>query len=525
MCVYFFQTPKLGTPMKTTEQVSHEGTYTSIQSHRHELSQLNELGKLSSKPIFAKRLTAAAGTSVIAPHSISTKTTTAKASSTKINVQSLNCDQSKWNPSLCGQNTTVLTAKIKTPSTASAERTVNKAKDWYSLKSSSKSSSQSSTSSTSSSPSLLAKKSHHINSDLAKNQRRPIKTAMSTTAKSLNFEHAALNPKFNHSNSDVKAIAFNTANSIEHRHHRTEPKQINPQQKQIRSSSSSIDTHRRQQKQQQQQQSAAHFQKQHHHIQSFNGNDDHVASDNAVTESLHKSITTQFSSTLSSFKQTDSRARKQTLLSSSSSSSSSTTTTTTSATSERRSNKQKAAETKRDEKIKKRNVNGNKINCSTSRKIKNDLAQPRTPLKSNENGGTFGSTHYASNTAEISSGKRMDKEWHSPESYIYDDISITDPTFAADCGVSGGNGGGCNYYAGGNGSTEFASCMQTFWFRDIPNENLLTREQRLENKRDNLRRQAFQYAQAQHFRSTILAKRRLITVTKALAKFKNERNK
>lgn len=97
----------------------------------------------------------------------------------------------------------------------------------------------------------------------------------------------------------------------------------------------------------------------------------------------------------------------------------------------------------------------------------------------------------------------MDKEWHSPESYIYDDIS-------ADAIVDSG---------------ELTSCMQTFWFRDIPNENLLTREQRLENKRDNLRRQAFQYAQAQHFRSTILAKRRLLTVTKALAKFKNERNK
>lgn len=99
--------------------------------------------------------------------------------------------------------------------------------------------------------------------------------------------------------------------------------------------------------------------------------------------------------------------------------------------------------------------------------------------------------------------KRFDKEWHSPESYIYDDISSD---IMADC-------------------PDQTSCMQTLWFRDIPNENLLSREQRLENKRDNLRRQAFQYAQAQHFRSTALAKRRLITVTKALAKFKNERNK
>lgn len=102
-------------------------------------------------------------------------------------------------------------------------------------------------------------------------------------------------------------------------------------------------------------------------------------------------------------------------------------------------------------------------------------------------------------------GKRIidSKEWHSPESYIYDEITAADVT--SEC-------------------PEQMSCMQTFWFRDLPNGNLLTREQRLENKRDNLRRQAFQYAQAQHFRSTMLAKRRLITVTKALAKFKNERN-
>lgn len=120
----------------------------------------------------------------------------------------------------------------------------------------------------------------------------------------------------------------------------------------------------------------------------------------------------------------------------------------------------------------------------------------RLPLQSNENEAT-------PNDAEKCTSKRIDKEWHSPESYIYDDISSDT---MIDC-------------------PEQTSCMQAFWFRDIPNENLLTREQRLENKRDNLRRQAFQYAQAQHFRSTILAKRRLITVTKALAKFKNERNK
>ncbi|XP_031630637.1 uncharacterized protein LOC116345428 isoform X2 [Contarinia nasturtii] len=475
-------TPKLSTPMKTTEQISNEGTYASIQSHRHELSHINEPGKLSPETIYTKQINT--------PHSITTISKT-------IN----NCEPSKWNRSLCGQNTTVLTAKIATP-VASTERIVNKAKDWYST--------ISSTASTPSS-SIAAKKFNHINLDLAKEQRKPIITEMSTTAKSFNFEHAALSQKFNHSSSDVKTNAFNRANSIEqHQHHKIEPKQINPQQKLIKSSTSSIEIYRRQQKQHQQ-----HFQ-----TQSFNGNDGHAVSDNAVTESLHKSITT-INSQSNLGNSSTSNQTKQTLLSSSSSSSSST------PTSERRSKKQKATvNTKRDEKIKKRNTNGEKINFPTLRKVKYDLAQPRTPLKSNENGGTFDSTHNASNNAERLSDKRMDKEWHSPESYIYDDISITDTTFAAaaDCG---GNGGSNNSAGGGSGSgnAEFASCMQTFWFRDIPNENLLTREQRLENKRDNLRRQAFQYAQAQHFRSTILAKRRIITVTKALAKFKNERNK
>lgn len=99
--------------------------------------------------------------------------------------------------------------------------------------------------------------------------------------------------------------------------------------------------------------------------------------------------------------------------------------------------------------------------------------------------------------------KRMRKEWHAPETYIFDDQDTDDLV----------------------DNSDMSAVAQTFWFRDIPNENILTREQRLETKRDNLRRQAFQYAQAQHFRSTILAKKRLIVVTKALAKFKNERNR
>lgn len=94
------------------------------------------------------------------------------------------------------------------------------------------------------------------------------------------------------------------------------------------------------------------------------------------------------------------------------------------------------------------------------------------------------------------------RDWHAPDSYIYD---LTGPgALTVD-------------------QLEISQCTQAFWFRDIPNENFLTREQRLEIKRDNLRRQAFQYAQAQNFRSPSLAKKRLMSVIKALTKFKNER--
>lgn len=100
---------------------------------------------------------------------------------------------------------------------------------------------------------------------------------------------------------------------------------------------------------------------------------------------------------------------------------------------------------------------------------------------------------------------KIKREWHAPESFLFDCAA----------GASDLN----------NDQLDILSCTQAFWFRDIPNENLLTREQRLETKRDNLRRQAFQYAQAQNFRSTNLAKRRLLSITKALSKFKLERNK
>lgn len=107
------------------------------------------------------------------------------------------------------------------------------------------------------------------------------------------------------------------------------------------------------------------------------------------------------------------------------------------------------------------------------------------------------------NNTESASTKSFKKEWHAPETYIYDDLSSN----------------------GLNDNFDITPCTQKFWFRDIPNENLLTREQWLETKRDNLRRQAFQYAEAQRFRSKILAKTRLIIVAQALTKFKNERYK
>lgn len=94
------------------------------------------------------------------------------------------------------------------------------------------------------------------------------------------------------------------------------------------------------------------------------------------------------------------------------------------------------------------------------------------------------------------------REWHAPEAFIFD---YAEPSaFTAD-------------------QLEVAQCTQAFWFKDIPNASFLTREQRLEIKRDNLRRQAFQYAQAQQFRSTKLAKRRLLAIAKALTKYKTDR--
>lgn len=360
-----------------------------------------------------------------------------------INTNSIDSERNKWKPALSGPNTNLATNIVgETVSPA-------KSKDWF-----------------------LAAKSYHIKSESAKDTRlapamslATIKFAQQT---SLNVEHVT-NSHINHSNAKASATAFPSINS---------PNSQNRQRSEQRLHASQINL-------QQKLKTSVDINRANKQISSLNGNGEHAIE---TAESLHKSITNQ--STLgnspASKLNESGKPRKSTLT--------------------ERKYKQKDAKSTYE---KKKNGHGsgscgkNSVMTgrkSTSNQLHHESLQ-RLPLRSNENGAIASIPPNAD--ADRCIGKRMEKEWHSPESYIYDDIS-TDTV------------GEC---------PEFASCMQTFWFRDIPNENLLTREQRLENKRDNLRRQAFQYAQAQHFRSTIVAKRRLITVTKALAKFKNERNK
>lgn len=363
------------------------------------------------------------------------------------NTNSLDSERNKWKPALSGSNSNLATNAVgDTVSQA-------KSKDWF-----------------------MAAKSYHIKSESIKDTRlapamslATIKFAQQT---SLNVEHVS-NSHINHSNAKVPPVAaFQSINSPNsHNRQRGEQRhslQINLQPK----LKTSVDTNRAIKQ-----------------ISSLNGNGKHAIE--SAESTIHKSITNQSTagnSPASKLNELSSKPRK-------------------SALSERKY-KQKDAKATNEKKKNAGNANGSGGGKNalisgrkcTSNQLHHESLQ-RLPLRSNDNGAIAGSAQ--PNDADRFVGKRMEKEWHSPESYIYDDIS-TD-------GV-----GEC---------PEFASCMQTFWFRDIPNENLLTREQRLENKRDNLRRQAFQYAQAQHFRSTIVAKRRLITVTKALAKFKNERNK
>lgn len=94
------------------------------------------------------------------------------------------------------------------------------------------------------------------------------------------------------------------------------------------------------------------------------------------------------------------------------------------------------------------------------------------------------------------------KEWHAPDSYLFDS-GETDEL---------------------EDELEVTRCAQIFWLKDLPSESFLTREQRLEIKRDNLRRQAVQYSQAQTFRSTSAAKKRLSAIIKTLNKLTKQRD-
>lgn len=473
--------------MKSTEHVSNEGTYASIQSQqalsRLVTSESTAAGKRNPKELIYVKQTA---TTAAGGHQVTTATKTPKPKPvTTIKSNSLDCERIKWNPSLGvgGQNTTVLKTNIASTVVETVHR---KSKDWL----------------LSAKPTLYP--------ELSDKETRSIPTttktitnstaAMSVTVNS--EQHQQKQPihvenvsksKLNHS-SDVKKVTTPETTLNFNERLKTEPKQLitsarpvnaAAQQKLLKFTTSSNSI------------AANKTNENNIHRRQINGNDEPaIATDNNTHESLHKSITnhsTVGNSSLSSNKQNDSGKGRKKLLS------------------ERR--KLKEAKCIREKKQKCANGGGGK-SVGAGRRSAAALAQhdatslsSRLPVKCNEN-GTFDSAvmqqQQQPNDAERFSGKRMDKEWHSPESYIYDDISSD--TIAD--------------------STEYnATCMQTFWFRDLPNENLLTREQRLENKRDNLRRQAFQYAQAQHFRSTMLAKRRFLTVTKALAKFKNERNK
>lgn len=137
-------------------------------------------------------------------------------------------------------------------------------------------------------------------------------------------------------------------------------------------------------------------------------------------------------------------------------------------------------------------------------------ALQRIPLKGGSSSTTAPAAAHGASASSGSSSKgapkRAKREWHAPDSYIYDDFNGNDANDGVD-------------------DLDVGKVTQTHWFSDTHSEKLLTREQRIEMKRDNLRRQASQYAQALSFRSTTAAKRRLVAVIKTLAKFENERNK
>lgn len=97
---------------------------------------------------------------------------------------------------------------------------------------------------------------------------------------------------------------------------------------------------------------------------------------------------------------------------------------------------------------------------------------------------------------------RSNSEWHSPDTYIFD-------------------------YAGlgavpSSDQLDLEASAQNSWFSSSERNNVMGREQCLEMKRNLLRRQAYQYSQAQSFRSTHKAKQRVIAVSKALLKSKGQ---
>lgn len=95
---------------------------------------------------------------------------------------------------------------------------------------------------------------------------------------------------------------------------------------------------------------------------------------------------------------------------------------------------------------------------------------------------------------------RKRTEWHAPGTFIYE---YADPGCMSDDQV------------------DLYATAQNVWYKN-DSSTLPTREQKLENKLNQLRRQAFQFAEAQSFRSTNFAKRRLVAVANALRKTKNE---
>lgn len=94
---------------------------------------------------------------------------------------------------------------------------------------------------------------------------------------------------------------------------------------------------------------------------------------------------------------------------------------------------------------------------------------------------------------------RNQTEWHAPGTFIYE---YAEPgCMSAD-------------------QVDLYATTQNVWYKN-DSSTLPTRELKLENKLNQLRRQAFQFAEAQSFRSTNIAKRRLLAVAKALRKTKN----